>query len=175
VFAAKLPQTAVPCLLFSLLFAANLQQKFPSLCRIVALAFDRQQDIMSSECGDLTGAAQRMQASTARQPRSVGEGAEGFSTLPILPVPRRVSGAAIRASGIIGRIGLSGRARLRRAGVSVELVPMREFLKSLAIQRRVIGALIMRETYTRYGRDDFGFAWMFGEFLVFALPAPLPS
>jgi capsular polysaccharide transport system permease protein len=48
--------------------------------------------------------------------------------------------------------------------------PMRELWKSLAIQRRVIGALIMRETYTRYGRDNLGFAWFFGEFLIFALP-----
>jgi capsular polysaccharide transport system permease protein len=47
---------------------------------------------------------------------------------------------------------------------------MRELLRSLAIQRRVIGALIMRETYTRYGRENLGFAWIFGEFLVFALP-----
>lgn len=42
---------------------------------------------------------------------------------------------------------------------------MHEFLKSLAIQRRVIGALIMRETYTRFGRENLGFAWIFGEFL----------
>jgi len=47
---------------------------------------------------------------------------------------------------------------------------MREFLRSLAIQRRVLGALIMRETYTRFGRENLGFAWMFGEFLIFALP-----
>ena len=47
---------------------------------------------------------------------------------------------------------------------------MREFLRSLAIQRRVLGALIMRETFTRFGRENLGFAWLFGEFLVFALP-----
>jgi capsular polysaccharide transport system permease protein len=44
------------------------------------------------------------------------------------------------------------------------------FLRSFAIQRRVIGALIMRETYTRFGRENLGFAWMYGESLVFALP-----
>jgi capsular polysaccharide transport system permease protein len=54
--------------------------------------------------------------------------------------------------------------------VAAEVVAMREFLKSFAIQRRVLGALIMRETYTRYGRDNLSFAWLFGEFLVFALP-----
>ncbi len=47
---------------------------------------------------------------------------------------------------------------------------MRELLRSLAIQRRVIGALIMRETYTRFGRENLGFAWMYGEFLIFAMP-----
>ncbi len=47
---------------------------------------------------------------------------------------------------------------------------MGEFLRSFAIQRRVIGALIMRETWTRYGRENLGFAWLFGEFLIFAMP-----
>lgn len=47
---------------------------------------------------------------------------------------------------------------------------MYDFLKSFAIQRRVIGALIMRETYTRFGRENLGFAWIFGEVLIFALP-----
>jgi capsular polysaccharide transport system permease protein len=47
---------------------------------------------------------------------------------------------------------------------------VRNFLRSFAIQRRVIGALIMRETYSRFGRENLGFAWVFGEFLVFALP-----
>jgi len=47
---------------------------------------------------------------------------------------------------------------------------MHEFLKSLNIQRRVLGALIIRETYTRFGRENIGFAWIFAEFLVFALP-----
>ena len=47
---------------------------------------------------------------------------------------------------------------------------MGALLRSFRIQRRVIGALIMRETYTRFGRENLSFAWMFGEFLVFALP-----
>jgi capsular polysaccharide transport system permease protein len=47
---------------------------------------------------------------------------------------------------------------------------MGTFLRSFRIQCRVIGALIMRETYTRFGRENLGFAWMFGEFLIFALP-----
>ena len=47
---------------------------------------------------------------------------------------------------------------------------MRVFLQRFRIQCRVIGALIMRETYSRFGRENLGFAWVFGEFLVFALP-----
>jgi len=43
-------------------------------------------------------------------------------------------------------------------------------LRSFRIQCRVIGALIMRETYSRFGRENLGFAWVFGEFLIFALP-----
>jgi len=47
---------------------------------------------------------------------------------------------------------------------------MRHLLRSLAIQRRVLGALIMRETWSRFGRENFGFTWVYGEFLIFALP-----
>jgi capsular polysaccharide transport system permease protein len=47
---------------------------------------------------------------------------------------------------------------------------MRAFLRSFRVQCRVIGALIMRETYTRFGRDNLSFAWLFAEFLVFAMP-----
>ena len=47
---------------------------------------------------------------------------------------------------------------------------MQEFSRSFRVQWRVIGALIMRETWTRFGRENFGFAWMYGEFLIFALP-----
>ena len=33
------------------------------------------------------------------------------------------------------------------------------FLESLLIQKRVIGALLMREIITRYGRNNIGFLW----------------
>jgi capsular polysaccharide transport system permease protein len=42
--------------------------------------------------------------------------------------------------------------------------------QSLAVQLRVIGALFMREIYTRFGRENLGFAWIIAEPLVFALP-----
>jgi len=35
--------------------------------------------------------------------------------------------------------------------------------EAAAIQRRVIGALILRELHTRFGRDNIGYLWMFVE------------
>jgi capsular polysaccharide transport system permease protein len=40
--------------------------------------------------------------------------------------------------------------------------------RSFAIQMRVIGALVMRELHTRYGRDNVGYLWMIGEPLMLA-------
>ncbi len=47
--------------------------------------------------------------------------------------------------------------------------PESSLLRSLAIQRRVIGALLMREILTRYGRHNIGFLWMFVEPMLFTL------
>jgi ABC-type polysaccharide/polyol phosphate export permease len=41
--------------------------------------------------------------------------------------------------------------------------------ESFAIQRRVIGALLMREVLTRYGRNNIGFLWLFVEPMIFTL------
>lgn len=43
------------------------------------------------------------------------------------------------------------------------------FRRSLAIQLRVISALIMREVLTRYGRHNIGFLWLFLEPMMFTL------
>ena len=43
------------------------------------------------------------------------------------------------------------------------------FRQSLAIQFRVIGALLMREVLTRYGRNNIGFLWLFVEPMIFTL------
>ena len=43
------------------------------------------------------------------------------------------------------------------------------FRESLAIQKRVIGALLMREIITRYGRNNIGFLWLFVEPLIMTL------
>lgn len=41
--------------------------------------------------------------------------------------------------------------------------------RSLTIQVRVIGALLMREVLTRYGRHNIGFLWLFVEPMLFTL------
>jgi len=45
--------------------------------------------------------------------------------------------------------------------------------RSFAIQRRVIGALLMREVLTRYGRHNIGFLWLFVEPMIFTLGVTL--
>lgn len=40
---------------------------------------------------------------------------------------------------------------------------------SLAIQCRVVGALLMREIITRYGRHNIGFLWLFAEPMMFTV------
>jgi capsular polysaccharide transport system permease protein len=45
--------------------------------------------------------------------------------------------------------------------------------KNLATQSRVVGALLIREVYTRFGREGLGFAWIVAEPLVFAVPVLL--
>jgi ABC-type polysaccharide/polyol phosphate export permease len=45
-------------------------------------------------------------------------------------------------------------------------VPLNE---SFRVQRRVLGALFMRELLTRYGRHNIGFLWLFVEPMIFTL------
>jgi capsular polysaccharide transport system permease protein len=47
------------------------------------------------------------------------------------------------------------------------------FRENFATQRRVVGALLIREVYTRFGREGLGFAWIVFEPLVFAIPVLL--
>lgn len=42
------------------------------------------------------------------------------------------------------------------------------FLDAIAIQARVIGALIMRELHTRYGRENIGYLWLILEPMLLA-------
>ncbi|KTF68909.1 MULTISPECIES: ABC transporter permease [unclassified Sphingomonas] len=41
-------------------------------------------------------------------------------------------------------------------------------LRGLSVQGRVIGAIIMRELHTRYGRDNIGYLWLFAEPMILA-------
>ena len=43
------------------------------------------------------------------------------------------------------------------------------FFKSVAYHFRIIGALMMRETTTRYGREGLGLLWLVGEPLIFVV------
>lgn len=43
-----------------------------------------------------------------------------------------------------------------------------QFAANLRTQGNVIGALVMRELHTRYGRENIGYLWMIGEPLTFA-------
>ena len=52
-----------------------------------------------------------------------------------------------------------------KAGVAVTTT----FMRSLAIQRRVIWALMMREVITRFGRENIGVLWLFAEPMMFTL------
>lgn len=48
-------------------------------------------------------------------------------------------------------------------------IPETPFLHSFKIQCRVIGALLMREVITRFGRHNIGFLWLFAEPMMFTL------
>jgi capsular polysaccharide transport system permease protein len=50
---------------------------------------------------------------------------------------------------------------------------MHRFWQDLATQRRVVGALLIREIYTRFGRQGLGFGWIVLEPLIFAIPVLL--
>lgn len=49
------------------------------------------------------------------------------------------------------------------------LLPPPSFRRSLGIQMRVIGALLMREVITRFGRENIGVLWLMGEPMLFTL------
>jgi capsular polysaccharide transport system permease protein len=46
---------------------------------------------------------------------------------------------------------------------------MENLLSAAKVQQRVIGALLMREIITRYGRHNIGFLWLFLEPMLFTL------
>jgi capsular polysaccharide transport system permease protein len=70
-------------------------------------------------------------------------------------------GVMLRRGG--GRLGWASRAIGGQRALN-------RFRQSWAAQRRVLGALVMRDIQTRWGRRNLGFAWLFLEPLVFAFP-----
>lgn len=52
------------------------------------------------------------------------------------------------------------------ASDALQKVPLKE---SLSVQGRVLGALLIREVITRYGRHNIGFLWLFVEPMIFTL------
>lgn len=50
-----------------------------------------------------------------------------------------------------------------------EKIPETLLVRSFQIQCRVIGALLMREILTRFGRHNIGFLWLFAEPMMFTL------
>ena len=49
------------------------------------------------------------------------------------------------------------------------MIPAPSLGRATEIQLRVLGALLMREIITRYGRDNLGFLWLFVEPMLFTL------
>ena len=43
------------------------------------------------------------------------------------------------------------------------------FYRAFAVQRRIVGALLLREVITRYGRKNIGVLWLIGEPMLFTL------
>lgn len=67
-------------------------------------------------------------------------------------------------------MGYSLDASRRGAGTSeLVRVELSSLSRSWAIQNRVLGALLMREILTRYGRHNIGFLWLFAEPMLFTL------
>jgi capsular polysaccharide transport system permease protein len=54
-----------------------------------------------------------------------------------------------------------------------EFPPETSLWESFRIQLRVIGALLIREALTRYGRHNIGFLWLFAEPMLFTLGVTL--
>src|SRR5690348_7962926 len=47
------------------------------------------------------------------------------------------------------------------------------FLEAVNIQAGVIGALILRELHTRFGRENIGYLWLFAEPMLLAVAVAL--
>jgi len=55
---------------------------------------------------------------------------------------------------------------MRHAVPGRRALPVSDFLDGLEVQRHVIGALMLRELHTRFGRNNIGFLWFLAEPLL---------
>lgn len=69
----------------------------------------------------------------------------------------------------MGRRKPIGGWRTRTHGLNRVMTSSTPLIRSLVIQMRVIKALLMRELVTRFGRDNIGVLWLFGEPMIFTL------
>jgi capsular polysaccharide transport system permease protein len=69
----------------------------------------------------------------------------------------------------VGRSMFNNPSSLETENLNLEPHTSCSFWDSLMIQKRVIGALLMREILTRYGRHNIGFLWLFVEPMLFTL------
>src|SRR5438270_315599 len=61
-------------------------------------------------------------------------------------------------------------ANMPRLSCGAKMAGATTLWRGLRTQFRVVGALLIREIYTRFGRESLGFAWIVAEPLVFAIP-----
>lgn len=64
---------------------------------------------------------------------------------------------------------MSSLATRHSSPVTRNAAPRTSWLSAFRVQRRVIGALLMREILTRYGRHNIGFLWVFIEPMIFTM------
>ena len=69
----------------------------------------------------------------------------------------------------MGRFSYVGCWHQRAQRLKLPMKKISSLGRSLKIQLRVIGALLMREIITRYGRHNIGFLWLFVEPMIFTL------
>lgn len=58
---------------------------------------------------------------------------------------------------------------MAQGSASARTDPQGSLRESLDVQSRIVGALLMREILTRYGRHNIGFLWLFAEPMLFTL------
>ena len=130
-------------------------------------------------CRQATGRGARLAMSRRAARRCASRPMSSASSSPTCPT-RRSSRAACAASSRRLRSAWSPMASCACCSPECENMPNNDparrrrsatcfTRRSWTINRRVIGALLMREMLTRYGRNNIGFLWLFVEPMLFTL------